>query len=94
MRGEITITDDDATPTPTLTNPSVLEGNSATTDLVFEATLAAPHPALTFNFRTVTDTANTPPTSTRQAGSKFFPANSSTTPGAVDEDTDHDQGQG
>ena len=72
MRGEVTITDDDATPTPTLTNPSMLEGNSATTDLIFEATLAAPHPALTFNFRTVTDTANTSDFDAA-AGSKLFP---------------------
>ena len=42
MRGEITIDDDDSTPTPTLTNPSILEGNSGLVDLVFEATLAAP----------------------------------------------------
>ena len=58
MRGEITITDDDNTPIPTLSNPSVNEGNSGLIDLVFEATLAAPHPAVSFNYRTVNDTAN------------------------------------
>ena len=36
MRGEVTITDDDSTPIPTMTNPSVAEGNSGLTDLVFE----------------------------------------------------------
>jgi Calx-beta domain-containing protein len=78
-RGEITITDDDATPIPALNSPSVLEGNSSTTDLVFEATLAAPHPALTFNFRTVNDSAAAPSDFAAQSGSKLFPANNTTT---------------
>jgi large repetitive protein len=83
MRGEITITDDDSTPIPTLTSPSVLEGNPpGSTNLVFEASLAAPHPAVTFNFRTVAETANTTDFDAA-SGSKLFPANSSTAAGAV-----------
>ena len=78
MRGEITIDDDDSTPTPTLTNPSILEGNSGLVDMVFEATLAAPHSAVTFNYRTVADTANTTDFDAA-SGSKLFPANSTTT---------------
>ena len=69
----------------------VLEGNTATTDLVFEATLAAPHPALTFNFRTVDG---------HRQGTADFDATSrledlpreSTTPKRTS--SDHDQGQG
>jgi Calx-beta domain-containing protein len=80
--GEVTITDDDSTPTPTVTNPSVLEGNSGLTDLVFEATLAAPHPAVTFNFRTATGTASGSDFEA-VSGSKLFPANSSTAAGAA-----------
>ena len=57
MRGEITITDDDSTPTPTVNNPSVAEGNSGLTDLAFDVTLPCPRPAVTFNYRTVADTA-------------------------------------
>ena len=56
-RGEITITDDDSTPTPTLNNPSVAEGNSGLTDLAFDVTLPCPRSAVTFNYRTVADTA-------------------------------------
>ena len=56
-RGEITITDDDSTPVPTVNNPSVAEGNSGLTDLAFDATLPCPHSAVTFNYRTVADTA-------------------------------------
>ncbi len=82
MRGEVTITDDESTPTPTVTNPSVLEGNSGLTDLVFEASLAAPHPAVTFNFRTAIGSANGSDFET-VSGSKLFPANSSTAPGAA-----------
>ncbi len=78
MRGEVTITDDDSTPIPTLTNPSVVEGNSGLINLVFEASLAAPHPAVTFNFRTVAETADTSDFEA-QSGSKTFPANSGTT---------------
>ena len=77
-RGEITIDDDDSTPTPTLSNASVLEGNSGLVDLVFEATLAAPHSAVTFNYRTVADTANTTDYDAA-SGSKLFPANATTT---------------
>ena len=57
-RGEITITDDDSAPTPTVTSPSAAEGNSGTTDLTFEVTLPGPRPAVTYNYRTVTGTAN------------------------------------
>ena len=78
MRGEITITDDDNTPIPTLSSPSVNEGNSGLIDLVFEATLAAPHPAVSFNYRTVNDTANASDFEAA-SGSKLFPANSGTT---------------
>ena len=80
--GEITITDDDSTPIPTLTNPSILEGNSGLADLVFEASLPAPHAAVTFNYRTVADTANTSDYDAA-SGSKLFPANSGTTPTKV-----------
>ncbi len=76
--GEITITDDDSTPIPTLTSPSVNEGNTGLTDLVFEATLNAPHPAVTFNYRTVAETANTTDFDAA-SGSKLFPANATTT---------------
>ena len=34
MRGEVTIDDDDSSPTPTVNNPSVAEGNSGLTDLM------------------------------------------------------------
>ena len=78
MRGEVTITDDDSTPIPTLTNPSVVEGNSGLINLVFEASLAAPHPAVTFNFRTVADTAGTSDYEAA-SGSKPFPADCGTT---------------
>ena len=57
MRGEITITDDDSSPTPTVNNPSVAEGNTGLTDLAFDVTLPCPRPAVTFNYRTVADTA-------------------------------------
>ncbi len=77
-RGVITIVDDESTPIPTLANASVFEGNSGLTDLVFEATLNAPHPAVTFNYRTVADTANTTDYDAA-SGSKLFPANSTTT---------------
>ena len=56
-RGEITITDDDSTPVPTLNNPSVAEGNSGLTPLAFDATLPCPRSAVSFNYRTVADTA-------------------------------------
>ncbi len=56
-RGEITITDDDSTPMPTVNNPSVAEGNSGLTDLAFDVTLPCPRSAVTFNYRTVADTA-------------------------------------
>ena len=81
MRGEVTITDDESAPIPTLSSPLVFEGNSGLTDLVFEATLAAPHPAVTFNFRTMTDGTTTANSSDFDAvsGSKVFPANSTTT---------------
>ena len=57
MRGEVTITDDDSSPAPTVNNASVAEGNSGLTDLVFDVTLPCPRPAVTFNYRTVADTA-------------------------------------
>ena len=46
--------------------------------MVFEATLTAPHSAVTFNYRTVADTANTTDYDAA-SGSKLFPANSTTT---------------
>ena len=55
--GEITITDDDSSPTPTVNNPSAPEGNTGLTDLAFDVTLPCPRPAVTFNYRTVADTA-------------------------------------
>ena len=68
--GEITITDDDSSPVPTLSAPSVNEGNSGTVDLVFEATLPAPHSAVTYNFRTVSESAAHRRTSSRQRARK------------------------
>lgn len=56
-RGEITITDDDSTPTPTVNNPSIAEGNSGLTDLAFDVSMPCPRAAVTFNYRTVADTA-------------------------------------
>ena len=56
-RGEITITDDDSTPVPTLNNPAVAEGDSGLTPLAFDATLPCPRSAVSFNYRTVADTA-------------------------------------
>ena len=80
MRGEITITDDESSPVPTLSAPSVLEGNpGSTVTLVFEATLPAPHTAVTYNFRTVNDSAAAPSDFVAQSGSKNFPANNTTT---------------
>ena len=82
MRGEVTINDDDSTPTPTLSSPAVNEGNAGLVDLVFEATLNAPHPAVTFNYRTVAESANTTDYDAA-SGSKLFPANPSTAPNAT-----------
>ena len=90
MRGEITITDDDVDADPTLNSPSVLEGNSATTDLVFEVTLAAPHPALTFNFRTV-DGHRRYSRLRRVSRLEDLPRQQRH---HSDEDSDHDQGEG
>ena len=57
-RGEITITDDDSTPVPTLNNPAVARGQlGADRPLAFDATLPCPRSAVTFNYRTVADTA-------------------------------------
>ena len=89
-RGEITITDDDATPTPTLNSPRSWRATLDRPHLVFEATLPAPHPAVTFNFRTVTDTAGTVDFDAL-SGSKLFPANNGT---RSHEGADHDQGEG
>lgn len=82
MRADVTIIDDDATPTPTLNNPLVNEGNSGLIDLVFEAQLEAPHPTVTFNYRTLVDTANASDFDLA-SGSKTFAANPSTAQGAV-----------
>jgi large repetitive protein len=82
-QAKVTIKDDnDAVPKPTLSSPSINEGNSATVDLTFEASLPAPHPATTFNFRTVAGSADGSDYEI-QSGSKNFPANSSTVAGAV-----------
>ena len=59
-------------------------------DLVFEASLPAPHAAVTFNYRTVADTANTSDYDAA-SGSKLFPAELGD---HADEGADHDQGQG
>ena len=40
-----------------MNNPSVAEGNSGLTDLAFDVTMPCPRSAVTFNYRTVADTA-------------------------------------
>jgi hypothetical protein len=78
--GEITITDDDAAPSPTVTNASVAEGNSATTDLKFKVSLPAPRPAATFSYRTATGTANGSDYIEVGGAPLVFPASTGSTP--------------
>ena len=78
MRGEIRSTTT-TRPRRRRSRTSHPEGNAGLVDLVFAATLAAPpHSAVTFNYRTVADTANTTDYDAA-SGSKLFPANSTTT---------------
>jgi len=82
-QAKVTIKDDgDAAAKPTITSPSIFEGTSGTVELTFEASLPAPHPATTFNFRTAAGSADGSDFEA-QSGSKNFPANSSTAAGAV-----------
>jgi hypothetical protein len=58
FQGRVTIDDDDSALTPTVPDAEVEEGNSGDVDLVFKVTLGGPRPATTFNYRTVSLTAN------------------------------------
>ncbi len=80
-RGEIRIRDDDFSPTPTVSNPSVSEGNPGSGgDLVFDVTLSSPRPETRFNYRTLVGTA-TGSDFVEVGGSQIvFPANTTTTP--------------
>lgn len=78
MRSEVTITNDDGTPTPTVSSPSVNEGNSGLTDLVFNVSIPRPHPEVRFNYRTVAETADASDYTEVGGAQITFPANTGT----------------
>ncbi|MCO4294078.1 Ig-like domain-containing protein, partial [Solitalea sp. MAHUQ-68] len=60
LTGQVTITDDDAVPTISISAASVSEGNTGTTALTFTATLSNPSAsAVSFNYATANGTAST-----------------------------------
>ncbi len=81
LQGKVTIKpDDDAAAAPTVSSPSVAEGDAGSTNLTFQVTLASPRPAMTFRYRTVPGTANSSDYVEVGGAPLEFPANTGTTP--------------